>query len=232
MHGKWGGPQSPFLRVAAEKMRAVCTVELREMPWSRNRNYDESYEVALEKLKQAVEQHRKSGRRLVFVAGQSFGANAAMAYQAYIGDADGVIALAPGHSPKLMFDNGMTGIALSAAQQHIAKGSPSTSIDFTDLNQGERRNFAIRSDVFYSFFNPEGLGNMAQTAARFKKATPFLWVIGNLDPLYPAGSAYAFDRAPSHSLSKYLVVSANHATTPEVAADQTVAWLKTVMDAQ
>jgi hypothetical protein len=55
-----------------------------------------------------------------------------------------------------------------------------------------------------------------------------MWVIGTMDPLYPGGSAYAYDKAPSNPLSKYVVVPANHATTPEVASDQVLDWITRV----
>jgi len=226
MHGKWGGPQSPYLKELAKQVSTVCEVELREMPWSRNRNYDETYESALNQLAGSVKGYRIKGYRLVFIGGQSFGANAAMAYQAYIGDADSIIALAPGHSPSLMYERGMTGSDLERAQKAIADGKPDTLISFTDLNQGRQRDFKIRADVFWSYFNPNGLGNMTLTAEQFKKSTPFMWVIGRLDPLYSSGPAYAFDRVPPNPNNTYVVVSADHATTPEEAAPQVLSWVK------
>jgi len=229
MHGKWGGPQSPYLKELAKQVSTVCDVELREMPWSRNRNYDETYESALNQLAASINGYRGKGYRLIFIGGQSFGANAAMAYQAYIGDADAIIALAPGHSPSLMYERGMTGSNLVRAKKAIAEGKPETLIAFTDLNQGRQRDFKIRADVFWSYFNPSGLGNMTLTAEQFKKSTPFMWVIGRLDPLYPSGSAYAFNRVPPNPNNAYLVVSADHATTPQEAAPQVLEWVKKVV---
>jgi pimeloyl-ACP methyl ester carboxylesterase len=228
MHGKWGGPQSPYLRVLAEKVRRVCAVELREMPWSRNRNYDETYEASLEKLSDAVREYRAKGYKTVFLGGQSFGANASIAYQAAYGDIDGVIALAPGHSPYEMYQMGMSRSLIEVAKKKIAEGSPEALIDFTDLNQGVRKNISIRADVLHSYFRPDGLGNMGLSASRFKKSVPFIWVIGTQDPLYRAGAAYAYEKAPLNPLSKYLVVDANHATTPEVASDQVFDWINRV----
>lgn len=225
MHGKWGGPKSPYLRVLAEKIQRVCDVELREMPWSRNRNYDETYETALEKLSESVRSYRGKGYTKIFLSGQSFGANASIAYQAVYGDIDGVIALAPGHSPNEMYQMGMNRSLIEAAEKHTAEGRPEALLTFTDLNQGERKTFSIRADVFYSYFRPDGLGNMALSASRFKKSIPFMWVIGTKDPLFPGGSAYAYERAPAHLLSKYVVVDANHATTPEVASDHVLDWV-------
>jgi hypothetical protein len=57
-----------------------------------------------------------------------------------------------------------------------------------------------------------------------------MWVIGTMDPLYPGGAAYAYDKTPSNPLSKYIVVAANHAMTPEVASDQVLEWITRVRD--
>ena len=213
MHGKWGGPKSPYLKVLADKIEPTCKVELRDMPWSRFRNYDQTYENALRDMEQAVKGYRDGGYKKVFIAGQSFGANAAMAYQAYIGDADGIIALSPGHAPQYMYTSGI----------------PGKTINMTDFNQGQRKDFQIRADVLMSYFEPDGLGNMARTAAEFKRPAPFLWVIGTHDILYREGKGYAFDKVPKLPSNKYLVINANHATAPEVASDEVVAWVKEVL---
>jgi hypothetical protein len=67
---------------------------------------------------------------------------------------------------------------------------------------------------------------MVLTSAQFKKPVPVLWVVGTLDPLYPLGSGYGFDKTPHHEASKYLVVEADHANTPDVSIDQVKEWLK------
>jgi hypothetical protein len=69
---------------------------------------------------------------------------------------------------------------------------------------------------------------MRLTASRFKKSVPFMWVIGTKDPLYRDGPGYAYEKAPPNPLSKYVVVEANHATTPEVASDQVLEWITRV----
>lgn len=229
MHGKWGGPKSPYLKVLADKIATICKVELREMPWSRLRNYDQTYENALQDMSQTVQRYRDEGYKKIFIAGQSFGANAAMAYQAYIGDADGIIALSPGHAPHYMYSSGLTQQAVTEAKRAVASGKPEASVSMTDLNQGQRKDIQIRADVLLSYFDPEGLGNMARTSSEFKRPTPFLWVIGTHDMLYREGKAYAFDKVPKLALNKYLVVNATHASAPEVASDQVVEWIKDVL---
>jgi len=229
MHGKWGGPKSPYLKVLADKIATTCKVELRDMPWSRIRNYDQTYENALKDMGQAVNRYRAEGYKKVFIAGQSFGANAGLAYQAYIGDADGVIARSPGHAPNYMYSSGLTQQVVNEAKRAVASGTPDAKISMTDLNQGQRKDFQIPADVLLSYFDPNGLGNMARTSAEFKRPTPFLWVIGTHDTLYREGRAYAFDKVPKLPTNKYVVVNATHATAPEVASDQVVEWIKEVL---
>ena len=101
MHGKWGTPQ--FISFYGRRLAPICEVETIEMPWSRHRNYDVTYAAAIEEIAQQVGKFRQKGTRLVIVGGQSFGANAALAYASMKGDVDGIIALAPGHVPSIMF---------------------------------------------------------------------------------------------------------------------------------
>lgn len=229
MHGKWGGPKTPYLKVLADKVSSVCHVELREMPWSRTRNYDQTYEPTLQDLSAAVTGYRTEGYKKVFVAGQSLGANAAMAYQASIGDADGVIALSPGHSPRYMYTSGLTQQAVNEARRAVTAGTLDAKVSMTDLNQGQRKELVLRADVLLSYFDPDGLGDMATTATQFKRPAPFLWVIGTHDLLYREGKAYAFDKVPKLPQNQYLAINATHATAPEIASDQVVDWIKRVM---
>ena len=91
MHGKWGMPQSPYLKPVVEKLSPDCRVVLLEMPWSRKRLYDKPYRDALQQIKVAVDSLRQSGAQWIAVGGQSFGANAALAYMAQVGDMDAII---------------------------------------------------------------------------------------------------------------------------------------------
>jgi pimeloyl-ACP methyl ester carboxylesterase len=226
MHGKWGSPESENIREFAQAARQICDVLLPEMPWSGKRNYDQTYQNALHELSKEVKALREKGYKRVIVAGQSFGANGAIAYQAYIGDADAVIALAPGHRPELFYDNGSTRSEVDQARTLVAVGKGNTPLSATDFNQNNRRSLEARADVFLSFFDPAGLANMTKSTGSFKKSTPFLWVIGRHDSLYPQGPSYAYSKAPAHPKSEYLVVSANHFETPRISAPLVMEWLK------
>ena len=96
----------------------------------------------------------------------------------------------------------------------------------TDINQGQRRLVQPTAQALWSYFNPQGWGNMRLSAAAFRKPVPVFWAIGTADSLYPEGSAAIYKNMPVHPDSRYEVVRANHATTPEVASDALVAWVK------
>lgn len=224
MHGKWGGPQG--LALFARKLENMCHVVLLEMPWSGRRAYDQPYTVALKEISAQVQTLRDKGYRQVLVGGQSFGTNAALAYMAEVGDADGVLALAPGHSPRLMYQQGMGRVEVDQARTLVTAGQGAQALTINDMNQGRRRNMTMSAETLLSYFDPDGLGHMPKTSASFKKAVPVLWVIGTQDPLYPAGEAFAYAKLPPHGKSRYLVVEAGHGNTPEVATAGVIEWLK------
>ena len=226
MHGKWGSPQ--FIGHFGRRLEPYCAVNAIEMPWSQRRNYDIPYSQALKDVSAQVQAFRAKGYQRVVVMGQSFGANAAMAYMAQEGDADAVVALAPGHAPAHMYSRGIGKEAVDKAGELVKSGQGSEKLAMDDLNQGKRQSIRMPADVLWSYFNPAGLGHMPATAAAFKKPVPFLWVIGTNDPLYAAGEDFAYRKAPEHPASKYLVVTAGHIDTPDVAAAQVLEWLKSL----
>lgn len=224
MHGKWGHPNN--LATFGRAMEAACDTKSLEMPWSRRRNYDQPYPVAIAEIATQVKALHDKGYARVLLAGHSFGANAALGYMATQGDADGVIALAPGHSPMFTYGRGIGKAAVDQARQWVAEGRDADTLEMEDFNQGKSRSVRMRADVLLSYFDPEGLGHMPLSASRFKQAVPFLWVIGTKDPLYLSGPGFAFEKAPAHPASRYLVVEADHLGTPEVAAPQVLDWVK------
>ncbi len=226
LHGKWGMPQSPYLKPVVQKLAPHCQVRLLEMPWSRNRLYDRPYTDALAQIHQAVSECRQDGVQWVAVGGQSFGANASLAYMAQEGDVDAVLPMAPGHVPENFYGISEVRRGIDAAQQAVQTGQGDTWVDMTDINQGQRRQVKAPAAALWSYFDPQGWGNMAQSARHFRKPVPVFWAIGTLDPLYPVASAAIYQQLPAHADSRYVVVRANHANTPEVVADELLSWVR------
>ena len=125
-----------------------------------------------------------------------------------------------------MYQNGMGSEAVDKAREWVAAGRGDEKLTMLDFNQGQKRQVSMKAKVLLSYFDPQGLGHMPGTAAAFKTPVPLLWVVGTGDPLYRAGAAYAYDKAPAHPASKYLVVQADHLSTPNVAAAEVLAWIQ------
>ncbi|MFO1264102.1 MAG: alpha/beta hydrolase [Rhodoferax sp.] len=226
LHGKWGNTQ--YIGHFGRRLEPYCTVKAVEMPWSQRRGYDAPYPQALQEVQAQVQAFRAEGFQRVAVMGHSFGGNAAMAYMAHVGDADAVVVLAPGHVPALMYERGIGKEAVDKARALVQSGQGGETLTMDDLNQGKRQSIRMTADVLLSYFDPAGLGHMPATAAGFKKAVPFLWVVGTGDRAYDLGEDYAFRKAPMHAASKYLVVTADHASTPDAAVEPVSQWLKSL----
>jgi pimeloyl-ACP methyl ester carboxylesterase/predicted TIM-barrel fold metal-dependent hydrolase len=223
MHGKWAGPSAPPIQslataLRAEGFKAITPV----MPWGRQRMYDADYPAALSEIDASVEALRKRGAKRIIIAGHSFGANASIAYAASDREVDGVIAIAPGHCPDL--DNFDASVA--KARQMIAKGKGGEKAVFDDNPLGQHRTISTTAKIYLSFFDPDGLAAMPKSAATIRKPVPFLWVVGRRERIYRYGEDYVFNKVPKHPKNMYLVVNADHSTTPEVAASGIVGWIK------
>jgi dienelactone hydrolase len=223
MHGKWGTPDRHIGDVAGALARSGYRVENVEMPWSRTRLYDKSYDAALVEVDEAVARLRARGARRVVVGGHSLGANAALAYGASRDGVAGVMALAPGHTPERFAAR--LGDSLAKAKAMVAEGRGDSTAGFEDINQGERRTVSVRARIYLSYFDPDGPAVMPRNTANLKPAAALLWVVGTRDPLFARGAAYAFADAPANPVSRYVVVPADHLSTPAASIDAVLAWL-------
>ncbi len=70
---------------------------------------------------------------------------------------------------------------------------------------------------------------MGVTAPRIPVATPVLTVVGDEDYMFTRARAYFADKLPVNPKSQYLEVKANHLSTPAVASDAVLAWIKAVL---
>jgi dienelactone hydrolase len=225
LHGKWGMPASPYLQPVVQKIEPHCQVKLLEMPWSRLRLYDRPYADALEQIRQVVSQWRQAGVDWVALGGQSFGANATLAYMAQVGDVDALLPMAAGHVPENFYQIPDIRRAVEESRQLVGNGQGDTTVVMNDMNQGQRRQVQAPAAAIWSYFDPQGWSNMLRSAAASRKPVPVFWAIGTRDPLYPAVSQAIYRQLPAHPESQYLVVQADHAHTPESAADALQVWL-------
>jgi len=226
IHGKWSYPNTPVFRILEKDLREKNYVVAKpHMPWSKTRQYDQTYELALQDLAKMIQQHRREGIKKMVLIGHSLGANAAIAYQSHIGDADAIVAITPGHVPYLMCKKDKHHeYVVKKAEDNLKRNKNKTLIDFIDLNCDIHKKFTLPADIFFSYFNPAGLGHMPETIKKFKKSIPLLYIEGATDHIH-VGPDCVFSRAPYHPLSAYMLASGNHFTAAEISSKQITSWL-------
>lgn len=226
IHGKWSHPNTPLFRILEKDLREKNYIVVKpNMPWSRTRQYDQTYETALDELAESIQQYKNKGIEKVVLIGHSIGANASMAYQARVGDADAIVALTPGHVPQFMQErDSRHAYILKKAENKIKNNNGDSFIEFFDLNCNIKKKIVSSANIFWSYFNPAGLGHMPMTIKKFKKNIPLLYIEGATDHTQN-GPAHIFAKAPYHHLNTYILASGNHMTVPEISRKQITDWL-------
>src|SRR5260370_1836183 len=135
MHGKWGAPDKGIQPIELELRGAGFVVVAGEMAWSQRRGYDAGFGEVMAQLEGEVAKLRAAGARKIVIGGQSFGANIALAYAARHPDINGVMALAPGHSPERFANNPRMVERLAKARSLPAAGKGRQFANFLHINQ-------------------------------------------------------------------------------------------------
>ena len=226
LHGKGGYPSDPYMTGLSNKMRdSGFLVTAPEMPYSKNRQYDKTYQDSANEIDKEIAYLKGKGAQKIFVAGLSLGANVALNYAART-SVDGVLAIAPGHTPESKIMRTRLGSEVERARKMIQDGQGDKRAMFDDINQGKISSVSTTANIYFSWFDPDGQAVMPKNAAALKPGTALLLVIGKKDPLYQAGQSYVFDKAPPNPNNKYLEVDSDHVDTPTVAANDIVNWIK------
>jgi dienelactone hydrolase len=228
MHGKWANPPTTVLALSKTLSANGYLVETPLMAWSGMREYDVDYPATLTEIDAVVKALRAKGAKRIVVAGHSSGANAALAYAGSGRDVDGIVAIAPGHTPERRVFKESLASSVDKARAMIADGKGDEKATFDDFNQGKNKSVRATAKSYFSYFDPAGLGVMPKSAAAIRKPTPLLVITPTHDPLYSAGETYIFAKAPQHPKSKYLVVETDHMGGPAQATDDIVQWLKSL----
>jgi pimeloyl-ACP methyl ester carboxylesterase len=233
LHGKNGSPNSPAIKGVVEAMKSAgMEVRVPDMPWSRSRGYNAGYEDTMREVHQLVEAMKKSGVKTVFVAGHSLGANGAIGYAAMFSDVDGIVAIAPGHTPDVPNFQGIVASSVKKARDMVAEGHGAEKAEFTDTNQGRVSSVTTTADIYLGYFSPDGSAVIPSNIQKWKKNIPLIWIVGKKDPMYERGDFYAYKKAPVNPANQYVVVDADHMGTPDVVEDQVVEWIQKVAGAK
>lgn len=226
MHGKTSTPSKVDSFVGERLTRAGFLVETPEMPWSKSRYLDASFDSALSEIDASVKKLRARGATKIVIAGHSMGANAALAYAVRREGIDAVAMLAPGHTPDATNFVSRFSEDVARAKTMVESGKGDYEANFGDINMGRRFDVRTSAVIYLSYFAPDSMANMPHSASMLH--IPLFYAVGTQDLLYNAGSGYIFDKAPKNQKSAYVVVEANHMGVPSAAADKLIAWLQTL----
>jgi pimeloyl-ACP methyl ester carboxylesterase len=229
MHGKWAPGTKNLENLRQQLNPAGYLVMTPMMPWSGGRLYDRSYEDAMTEIDGDVATLKSQGATRIVVGGQSLGANAAIGYGARHPGLMAIVAISPGHVPELSRDPQVSD-SLSRAWAMVAAGRGNDTDMFMDVNQGQKRMLRMTAAIYLSYWDPQGPAVIPTNAG--KLSAPLFWAVGSDDPMYPRGTAYAFDKAPANPLSRFVPVSGGHFTVIEAIGPQVVDWLNTVKNAK
>jgi len=199
-----------------------------EMPWSRKRGFDATYQQALVEIGLAVGELLSKGATRVAIVGHGLGANAALGYAATRANVFALIALAPSHDPERHRDVFLAD--LRKAREMVVSGRGAERSAFLDVNQGKDYDLSTTAEIYLSYSDPDGPTVMPRTAAAIRPAVPLLWVVGTNDPLARLGRSYAFAKAPAHPASSYEEVRADHLGVPAESARLAAEWLKGLVE--
>jgi pimeloyl-ACP methyl ester carboxylesterase len=230
LHGGLDGEGNWLAPLKKKLLAAGFRVTSPEMPWSERREYDRSYQQALDQVAAEVKGLEQRGAARVVVGGHSFGANAALGYAAWRGGVAGVAVIAPGQMPDLPALQEIVGQSVAKARQMVAAGNGGKKDFFKDFLQwhGKLDGAYTTAANYLSYFDPDGDAVFPKNAARLNPQIPLLWVdpAKNDNTAILVSKAYAFDKAPRNPLSRYILSPSGHLDTPAVSADLVVAWLK------
>ena len=213
IHGKEGSPEQ-FSSYDALLAKQNYSGERPEMCWSGRRIYDRTFLECLRDIDEAVSRLRATGANQIVIAGQSLGANAAIAYGARHGDLTGIIAIAPAHPAEILANRPQIANSIAAARALLAQGQSDKRANFADINVGRLFTVTTTPTIYLSFFGADSAAVMPANATQLK--APLLLISPNNDPTQ-RGRSYIFDKAPSNPFNLYVTVNSDHLGAPAAA---------------
>ena len=223
LHGKQSRPND-VSDIARALRSGGCKVATPEMAWSQRREFDIPYPAALEEVAAACKDLQAEGATRLVVGGHSLGANAALAYAASGRPLAGVFALSPGHVPELRGFQREVGPGVQKAREMIARGEGEEKAWFPDSNQGRSRQVRTSAAVYFSYFDPEGLGSMTRSCRGIPADVPLFMAVGESENILTYARGTLFPSAAKNDRSVFLAVPGDHFSAPRSALPRLVEW--------
>lgn len=230
MHGKLGVPSKTFDMLASQLESGGILVDTPEMPWSKNREYNASYEQAMDEVSASVKRLRGRGATRIVVGGHSMGAAAALIYGAHH-PVDGLVLLALGHSPQSNTLEKRFGASVARARDLVAAGKGNDNQGFDDFDASKRPpTFTVGTTAsnYLSYFAPDGIANTLAAAGKVLAGVPVLWIDGTEEN--PGLKSYnqKIYGAIGSSAKQIVEVEATHVNVPRKSGAEVLAWLRSL----
>ena len=223
VHGKGGMPTSTWESFQAALEKEGFVVIAKEMPWSKERYLDKSYEASIEEIHGYLKELHSQNLKHIVLIGHSLGANVSIAY-ASLHPLDAMVSIAPGHNPIRTQAYFKSSVELAKRMMEEGKGSVVAS--FADTSANKQFMKEMPADIYYSFFSPTGLGAMSLRAALLPKSLPVLYLAGKDDPLTSKNGTETFDAMPKTPQSQYRVIEGDHKSVIQASQTDVIGWLK------
>ncbi|MEI8033469.1 MAG: hypothetical protein WCH05_09005 [Chlorobiaceae bacterium] len=124
-------------------------------------------------MSEQVRELRQRGATVIVIAGHSTGANAAIACAAYGSEkVDGIIAIAPGHTPDRVESRQAIKADLDGAREMIRAGKGGDHALFLDRNQGREEISDMTASISFSCSDPVGVASMPLSASKVRLGLP------------------------------------------------------------
>lgn len=228
MHGKLGAPSKTFDTLASQLESGGILVDTPEMPWSKSREYNASYEQAMDEVSASVKRLRDRGATRVVVGGHSMGAAAALIYGARH-PVDGLVLLALGHSPQSSSLQDRFAASVARARGLVAAGKGNDNQGFDDFDASKRPpTFTVGTTAsnYLSYFAPDGIANTLTAAGKVPAGVPVLWVDGTEEnPGLKSYNQKIYEVLGS-SAKQVVEVEATHVNVPHKSGTAVLAWLR------
>jgi pimeloyl-ACP methyl ester carboxylesterase len=222
LHGKESTPRAKIYVSLLETLQhAGFRIKTPTSAWARDRIYDADVDTSMAEIEREVSGLRGEGAQRVVLVGHSMGVNAALRYAA-THPIDGIVALAPGHSPEFLVKQ--LGSDVARARQLVRQGKGGEKADFRDINVGHDLTVNTTAAIYLSWLDPDGSAVMPRNAALIKTPLPVLMIVGSKDPV-TRSQDYIFGRLPVHPLSRFVTLDVDHKDVPDAGAGLVADWL-------
>jgi pimeloyl-ACP methyl ester carboxylesterase len=211
-NGSNGLQFSPMVGIFDE---AGIGLQTPDMCWSDRRKYDRPAMDCMTDVDRAISRLKAEGYDQIVVAGHSMGGINTLLYAANHAGLAGVIVFAPTSHP----GRNETDPTVAFARELVAKGLGDVRTQFPSSGNP----LLTMPRAWLSFFGPESPLDDAALLPRI--TAPLLWVAGTEDS-GQRDAAERFRLVASNPLNRFVMVNADHFATPDVAALDTIAWLK------